>query len=601
MKRIHPRRRRGFFLVLVLIVIAIATMAVYSFTELMVAYDDAAYLSGDLVQARVNVESASEAVRLTLAQPPEARDDLGGVFNNPQLFQAVTVSGGIDGATASNYSILAPGLSPTLGYAGIRFGLQDESARLNLNALTVLEANNELFSAGMVIAGTDMSGAGSGMSAAGSGDEVASSNIAVTLLLALPGMTEDIADAILDWLDEDEEARPYGAEAEYYNALPTSYSPANGPLQSVEELLLVRGVTPNLLFGADVNRNGVIDPDEQQRFGITSDSPGAFGWAAYLTVHGAEANRRRDGNPRVNVNQDDLELLYDELTEALGNDLYASYVVAYRMYGQSSSITSTLTGQSQDDGGGGGGGRGGGDSGGGDSGGGDSGGGDSGGGDSGGGDSGGGGNGQAQDGGPWLPDLMSEIDLTAGGSTTLTQILDLIDSTVTIGQGDQARRYTSPFPGDPISMSVYMPILMDALTTQDAAVMPGRLNLNECPAELLYGIPMLAEETVQAILENREQASDDVNRQYETWPLVEGILTLDQMRLLLPLLTGGGDVYRAQIVGYFENTGVSHRAEVVIDATTVNPKIVAWRDLSHLGRGFDLSVLGLRSSLGLAQ
>ncbi len=582
MKRIHQRRRRGFFLVLVLIVIAIATMAVYSFTELMVAYDDAAYLSGDLVQARVNVESASEAVRLTLAQPPEARDDLGGVYNNPQLFQAVTVSGGVDGATASNYTIVSPGLSPTLGYAGIRFGLQDESARLNLNALTVLEQNNELFSAGMTIAGVDMP-------STESDDGATSSNIAVTLLMALPGMTEDIADAILDWLDEDEEARPFGAEAEYYNALPTSYSPTNGPLQSVEELLLVRGVTPNLLFGADVNRNGVIDPDEQQRFGITSDSPGAFGWAAYLTVHGAEANRRRDGNPRVNVNQDDLELLYDELTDALGNDLYASYVVAYRMYGQSTSITSTLTGQSQDDGGGGGGGRGGGDTGGGN---------DDG---DGGGNAGSGGNGQAQDGGPWLPDLMSEIDLTAGGSTTLTQILDLIDSTVTIGQGDQARRYTSPFPSDPISMSVYLPILMDALTTQDAPVMPGRLNLNECPAELLYGIPMLAEETVQAILENREQASDDVNRQFETWPMAEGIVTLDQMRLLLPLLTGGGDVYRAQIVGYFENTGVSHRAEIVIDATTVNPKIVAWRDLSHLGRGFDLSVLGLRSSLGLAQ
>jgi hypothetical protein len=150
-------------------------------------------------------------------------------------------------------------------------------------------------------------------------------------------------------------------------------------------------------------------------------------------------------------------------------------------------------------------------------------------------------------------------------------------------------------------MAIYMPILMDALTTQDAPVMPGRLNLNECPAELLYGIPMLDEETVQAILENREVDSDDENRQFETWPLVEGILTLDQMRLLLPLLTAGGDVYRAQIVGYFESTGVAHRAEVVIDATTVNPKIVAWRDLSHLGRGFDLSVLGLRSAVGSTQ
>lgn len=561
--------RRGFFLVLVLIVIAVATMAVYSFTDLMVAYDDAAYLAGDLVQARVNVESAAEAVRLTLAQPPDARTDLGGVFNNPQLFQAITVSSGVDGATPANYSILAPGLSPTYGFAGIRFGLQDESARLNVNTLTVLEQNSEMFSAGLALAGIE--------STSTDGDEAVSSNIAVSLLMALPGMTEDTADAILDWLDSDEEARPYGAEAEYYNALPTSYSPANGPLQSVEELLLVRGVTPTLLFGADVNRNGVIDSDEQQRFGITAETPGAFGWSAYLTVHGAEANRRGDGTPRVNVNQDDLELLYDELSAAMGDDLYASYIVAYRMSGQSNSLAAAVTGQGGNTGG------------------------DSDSGSSRGGSGNSGSSGQAQDGGPWSADLISELDLTAGGGTSLTQILDLIDSTVTVGQGDQARTYTSPFASDPISLSTYLPLLMDALTTQDAPLMPGRLNLNECPAELLYGIPLLSEETVQAILETRQVDSDDPNHKFETWPLVEGIVTLDQMRLLLPLWTGGGDVYRAQVVGYFENTGVSHRAEIVIDATTVNPKIVAWRDLSHLGRGFDLSVLGLRSSLGLAQ
>lgn len=591
MSQFKRTQRDGFFLVLVLIVVAVATMAVYSFTELMVAYDDAAYLSGDLVQARINVESASEAVRLTLAQPPDARDDLGGTYNNPQLFQAVTVSGGIDGASPSNYSVVAPGLGTDLGFAGIRFGLQDESARLNINTLTILEENSQLFSVGLAVAGIDASSEGA------SGD-VASSNIAVTLLMALPGMTEDTADAILDWLDEDEEARPYGAEAEYYNALSTSYSPANGPLQSVEELLLVRGVTPTLLFGADVNRNGVIDADEQQRFGIGSDSLGAFGWAAYLTVHGAEANRRRDGNPRVNVNQDDMEVLYDELSEALGNDLYASYIVAFRIGGQSTSIASALTGATSGSGQGGSGQGGSGQGGSGQGGSGSTGG--SNGGNSGGGNGGGSG-GQPQSGGPWLPERLNELDLTGGGGTSLTQILDLIDSTVTVGQGDQARSYTSPFPGDPISMSIYMPVLMDMLTTQDAPVMPGRMNLNECPAELLYGIPMLAEESVQAILENREVDSDDLNRRFETWPLVEGILTIDQMRLLVPLLTGGGDVYRAQIVGYFETTGVSHRAEVVIDATSVNPKVVAWRDMSHLGRAFDLSVLGIRSQIGVAE
>ena len=64
-------RRRGFFLVIVLIVIAVATMAVYSFTELMIAYDDSAYLACDIVQTRVNVESGAETIRLILSQPPD--------------------------------------------------------------------------------------------------------------------------------------------------------------------------------------------------------------------------------------------------------------------------------------------------------------------------------------------------------------------------------------------------------------------------------------------------------------------------------------------------------------------------------------------------
>lgn len=550
-RRLQRTDRGGFFLVLVLIVIVVATMAVYSFTDLMVAYDDAAYLSGDLVQARVTVESATEALRLTLAQPADNLNDLGGVFNNPQLFQAVTVSADLEQENLSNYSVIAPGLSPTIGYAGIRFGLQDESAKLNVNTLTVLEENSALFEAGLALVGQSSE----------EGSDVVALGIAESLLMALPGMTEDTVDAILDWLDEDDEAREFGAEAEYYNQLPTPYSPANGPLQTVEELLLVRGVTPNLLFGADVNRNGVIDADEQQRFGVTADTPGAFGWASYLTVHGAEANRRSDGSPRVNVNQDDLEILYEELTDALGDDLFASYIAAYRINGQSDSVAAALTAMSGENNGS------------------------------------AANNADAEDGGVWTADLISEIDLTGGGGTSLTQVLDLIGSSVTVGQGDRAKKYSAPFGVDPISLSATLPILMDALSTQSAEVMPGRLNLNECPAELLYGIPLLSAEVVESLLEARDAGSDDPNRQFETWPLVEGLVTLEQMRLLLPLWTGGGDVYSAQIIGYFEASGVSHRADVVIDATTINPKVIAWRDLTHLGRGFDLSVLGLRSSI----
>jgi hypothetical protein len=67
MKLPKSAARNGFFLVLVLIVIAIATMAVYSFTDLMLAYDDSAYLSGDCLIRRgirsVKVVNRTESFR----------------------------------------------------------------------------------------------------------------------------------------------------------------------------------------------------------------------------------------------------------------------------------------------------------------------------------------------------------------------------------------------------------------------------------------------------------------------------------------------------------------------------------------------------------
>jgi type II secretory pathway component PulK len=541
-------QRRGFFLVIVLIVIAVATMAVYSFTEFMVANDDAAYLASDVVQARVSAESGAEAIRVLLAQPPSTRVDFGGTYNNAQMFQAMTVTSDLDADRQSSFTVLAPSLDENGSYAGIRFGLQDESARLNINALPILEQNSAALMPTLLAAGD-------------TAEDVDAENIAFSLLMALPNMTADVADAILDWVDQDDEARELGAESDYYETLPTPYAAANGPIRSVDELLLVRGVTPILLFGADSNRNGVMDADEQQRYGVTIDTPGALGWSAYLTVHGAEANKSVDGLARVNINQDDLELVYEELLETNLAEIYTTFIMAFRISGVSNSpsaIAAAAAGQSNED-------------------------------------SGEDGQTQARAGGPWTADLFDQLDLTGGGGTKATQILDLIDAEVVIGTGDNATVYTSPFASDPVSMSVYMADLMDSVTTQDSAVMPGRINLNECPAELLYGIPLLSEEAVEAILQERDPMSEDPGRRFETWPLAEGLITLDEMRMLVPLLCGSGDVYRAQIVGYFDRSGISQRVETIIDATTVNPKLVSWRDLSHLGRGFDLSVLGSRT------
>ena len=58
-----------------------------------------------------------------------------------------------------------------------------------------------------------------------------------------------IVDSILDWRDTDDLHRLNGAENDYYRSLTEPYDCKNGPFDAVEELLLVRGITPELFYG----------------------------------------------------------------------------------------------------------------------------------------------------------------------------------------------------------------------------------------------------------------------------------------------------------------------------------------------------------------
>ena len=61
--------------------------------------------------------------------------------------------------------------------------------------------------------------------------------------------------SILDWLDHDDDdnVRQDGAEDEYYMGLQNPYHCKNGPMDSIEELLLIKGITPELYFGDEAN------------------------------------------------------------------------------------------------------------------------------------------------------------------------------------------------------------------------------------------------------------------------------------------------------------------------------------------------------------
>jgi general secretion pathway protein K len=136
-------------------------------------------------------------------------------------------------------------------------------------------------------------------------------------LLELPFMEEDIADAIIDWRDGDDTPSTAGVEGGYYENLPIGYTIRNGPFKTIRELLMVKGVTEELLYGEDTNFNGLLDYNEQDG----DDSPPVdnrddvldVGWIAYLTCYSYDNNVDAEGNQRVNINQANERQLQNSL------------------------------------------------------------------------------------------------------------------------------------------------------------------------------------------------------------------------------------------------------------------------------------------------
>jgi general secretion pathway protein K len=153
-------------------------------------------------------------------------------------------------------------------------------------------------------------------------------------LMALPYMEENIADAILDWRDTDEEIRPEGAEAGYYENLPVPYTIRNGPFKTIRELLRVKGVTQDLLYGEDTNLNGQLDFNEMDgALSPPMDNGDDYldkGWIAYLTCYSYERNVDADGNKRINVSQADESQLQADLGITAGQ---ARWIVQNRGQG----------------------------------------------------------------------------------------------------------------------------------------------------------------------------------------------------------------------------------------------------------------------------
>ena len=92
-------------------------------------------------------------------------------------------------------------------------------------------------------------------------------------LLSLPefdleeNQAAEIVDALIDWVDENDDVTGRGAESSYYLSKALPYAAKNAPLDCIEELLMVKGIT-------------------SERFAGTKEKPGL---AQYVTVYGTGA------------------------------------------------------------------------------------------------------------------------------------------------------------------------------------------------------------------------------------------------------------------------------------------------------------------------
>ena len=159
------------------------------------------------------------------------------------------------------------------------------------------------------------------------------------------GLSRDFADIIHDWIDIDDSRMPYGAESgDYYMTLTPPYRAKNGPLDSIDELLMLKGMTPEIFYGlgggnSEIEKNlvthnkGDISIDAQRLSGLLSgEKPETVekrtdikigkernrAFADYFRVHGDSSDFLHDYN-KININTATYRVI-SALTENMTDD-----------------------------------------------------------------------------------------------------------------------------------------------------------------------------------------------------------------------------------------------------------------------------------------
>jgi DNA uptake protein ComE-like DNA-binding protein len=246
---------------------------------------------GDRIQAHYLALAGIEKARALLYRDAHDRsrsrkNHSGDLYDDEQDFRNV-------GFGRGTFSIFRRGRPDEGG--GIIFGVSDEESRLNANTASAEQ------------------------------------------LAKLQYMTPDVATAIVNWRGGDSATAE--AEAQYYGELQPPYQPRLAAFQTVRELLMVRGVTPDLLLGRDVHQNGLLAMGEKDFAFPDSAAADDLGWAGILTVDSSVQNLNAAGEDRVNIQTADES----SLTAIHGiTPTIARAIVSYRGQHRFQSIADVL-------------------------------------------------------------------------------------------------------------------------------------------------------------------------------------------------------------------------------------------------------------------
>ena len=539
--------RHGTVLIVVLILVVLLSLAAYKYTESMITEFESASMYGRRLQTQAFADSGLEvAADLIGNRTFEPEENL---INDEAIFNGISLQEGETARDNGLFSIVAANERDPDAKT-VRFGLISESGKLNLNYLLALEQQ---------FVAVDEDG----------GDTGTISPEFYEVLANIPGLDDQtVVDSILDWLDEDDDPRPMGAESPYYLGLSAGYECKNGPIESFDELMQIQGMTAAILFGEDGNRNGLLDKNEDD--GDTTlpadDEDGVLnpGLIGYCTIRSTETNLRGDGSDRINLNQGLMTELWDAIAEEF-DDETATFVVAWRLYGaedatedtDGSSLTvsqeefATAVGSAI--------------------------------------------------GGDVEGDVTrGGLDLTQTAQFEYTALFQLVDAQVVAVVNGVETTLESPWgSGD---LNSLLPVLFDTFSLTDDAFIDNRIDPNYARREVLLTVPGIEPEAADAIVASSVVMPDGTadtnllsNHSTPGWLFTEDIVDLQTMRAIEPFLTTRGDIYKAQIIGYFEENGPFTRLEALIDGTEHPAKVTAVSDLTGLGRGYSDDQLGLES------